>query len=221
MPFLLDPNRVGPGGELGDQGTDNPNLFDDPYRQPTFLTVSRVNVFNDEVTVVLTIRPLSLVFEQSASVTGCAWYGSGPNPFGLGQLKVEAADGLSAAEVDQFFIDEYRSEFDSNSDTADFVSGLKLALRTSGSPSNDSDALDILISQCFQNFPELIALPASQQDNLDRLGGGVPVCEFEKNGSVQNCAVGGMIPIVEAEVLSRAVVTSAQEVSRCRFVVCG
>ena len=163
--------------------------FDNPFKQPTFLT--RTTVVTIATTNITTIknRPLTLIFEQDANVSGIAWYGTSQS------LKAWAFDQLGnnaeqRAAADDFFADFYKGQVDNPEQFAQELKGL---LRSGTSASDDSEALNITISKCFAG---LTGLPGSK--SLSRSGGGNPVA-FRKAGVVANCAFGAFVAIPEGE----------------------
>ena len=183
-PFLLDSNT---------STLPNLGLFRDAFRQPTFLTSTTVVLISDRVTSSLRIRPLRLVFRENASVTGCAWYGSAQTARAWAQNELDSNNN----NADRYFKEIYGLQFSDNADRDTFVSQLKtlLASETAG---NDEEALNVIINKCLSTDGTNIGIPelAGKDNTLNRIGGsGARVIQFEKEGTVANCAIGAVIPV--------------------------
>ena len=117
----------------------NLNQFFDVTKQPTFLTRTTVATVATSNTTIIRNRPLRLVFEQEASVIGCAWYGTSQS------LQAWAFDQLgNTTEADDYFADYFRGQV---ADPAGFAQQLKTAIRSNISQTDDQEALNTLSYQ--------------------------------------------------------------------------
>jgi len=185
VPFLQVKGSEPPANDL--------SLFDNPFKQPTFLTRTSVVRIQGSTITSLRIRSLQLVFEQKASVVGVAWYGASQS------LKAWSRGQLGdATRADAFFADYYQGDADN---PAAFAADLKQAVGNATSANDDSEALNVLVSKCFDNFN----LPTSK--NLNRTGG-TTCLAFEGEGVVANCAFGASVAVPEGEgsIQSRGVI---------------
>ena len=160
-------------------------MYYDPFKQPTFLTRSSVVKIAGSNVTSLKNRPLRLIFQQKATVSGCAWYGSAHSlqAWAFGQLG-------DAARADAFFAEFYKGQI---TDEATFAQELKTKLQANISSTDDSEALNVLVAKCFTDFT---GLPSGR--NLNRTGAGNPLV-FEKQGTVSNVALGALLAIPEGE----------------------
>lgn len=179
-------------------GSSNATLFDNVRNQPTFLTRVGLNRIQNTPIVSLRVRPLKLIFEQPAFVTGVAWYGPAQTlkAWASGQLRLPENPGDSDendVRADAYFADFYTSDVD---DVTGFVNKLKADTNSVITPSDDSETLNVLVSNCFDsfNFPESI----KNVRNLNRTGNPTPLV-FNDEGNVRNVAFGAFIPISEGE----------------------
>ena len=181
VPFLQVPTSD-PGS---DPIENNLSLYYDPFKQPTFLTRSSVVKIAGSNVTSLKNRPLRLIFQQKATVSGCAWYGSAHSlqAWAFGQLG-------DAARADAFFAEFYKGQI---TDEATFAQELKTKLQANISSTDDSEALNVLVAKCFTDFT---GLPSGR--NLNRTGAGNPLV-FEKQGTVSNVALGALLAIPEGE----------------------
>ena len=177
VPFLQVKDSEPPVNDL--------SLFDNPFKQPTFLTrTSVVRIQNSSISS-LRVRSLQLVFEQKSTVVGIAWYGASQS------LKAWSRGQLGdATRADAFFADYFKGQTDN---PAAFAADLKQAVENATSLTDDSEALNVLISKCFDGLDNL---PAGR--NLNRTGG-TACLAFENEGTVANCAFGASIAIPEGE----------------------
>ena len=192
-PFLLD--RVfGPDETV----TANYQLFTDPFRQPTFLSGATVILRNNEDTTQLVVSPLKLVFLESASITGCAWYGPAQTARAWAQGNLQ--QGADSTAADNYFKDVYTRQFSSNAERDAFVSQLK-ALLINATRNDDQQALSVIIGKCLSTDPASPGIPEliGQNNELNRIGAAT-VATFFKDADLRNNAVGAMIPVPGSEV---------------------
>lgn len=197
VPFLLDSST---------STTANFNLFDDAFRQPTFLTSASVSLLADDDTTTLRLRPLKLVFQQRVEISGCAWYGPS-------QTARAWAQGDLGNDADDYFFDVYSRQLSSNAATNAFVSNLKAKLQTA-TIASDADALNVIIAECLNPLTGLDEL-LNQNSVLNRIGSATCI-SLLKEGDIRNCAFGAMIPVPEGEgaIQSRGLVETRGEPMR-------
>jgi hypothetical protein len=180
--FLNDSTDRGTKPFLQSGGVSNPSLFKNVNNQPTFLTPATVNEIQNSGVTQIRIRPLRLVFEQPARITGVAWYGTSQTLFAWAKNQLGAG-------ADAYFEDFYSRQLSS---PEAFTNDLKARLQALP---DDSDALNILVQKCFDT-PEL-GLP--NQRRLDRIGGSLGAILFEKTGELRNVAFGAFIFVQAGE----------------------
>ena len=101
----------------------NISNFNDPTKQPTFLTLTTLNSRAGGTQATLGLSPLTLLFEQQSTITGFAWYG--------------AAQTLFSDKVDDSFWD--------NTDTVD-IAGTRAAI------TSEENALDVFVEKQLPRF---------------------------------------------------------------------
>ena len=182
---------------LQTNGVSNPLLFDNPLNQPTFLTPVTVSRIAGSNVTTLNDRPLRFIFEQKATVSGVAWYGTSKTlkAWADGDLNVPPvpdAPGSDSTRADDYFRNFYSGQF--GSAVTEFTNTLKTSL-TSLPRGNDENALNVLVGACFAE--PAADLPSNNV--LNRAGGDFSPLAFLKEGSVRNVAFSAFIPVPAGE----------------------
>ena len=207
VPFLqIKPNNP------ADKPVNDLALFDNPFKQPTFLTRSTVVQIQNSGVTSLRIRPLQLIFKQKADVVGIAWYGAAQSlkAWSRGQLS-KIGDTVNEARVEKFFADFYKGQ---TANPEAFAADLKQAIGNATSSDDDSEAFNVLVSKSFDGLNNL---PSGRV--LNRTGSATSLV-FEGKGTVVNCAFGASVAVPEGEgsVRSRGVIRTQGSPLRLRGI---